>query len=236
MTALAAAVRDPRWMGQPPPTAGHRVPHGGEPRPQGAAEPAANNDGICRATARPLRPSPAAAGHWSITICPIDDVGQGPPVQIGAQIVAEQVDPSMLTHVTAARDMRGDEDALIVPEATIGFMFKLTLIHVEGHSPQLSRREGSDQRLFVDDFTPRHVHQDGAGLHGGKGLPTDQLGRLWCPLTTDHHAVALLEESIETLGGFQAAESGWQYGIGRYPAPRAGHPHAGIGAQPPHLL
>jgi len=37
MTALAAAVRDPRWMGQPPPTAGHRVPHGGEPRPQGAA-------------------------------------------------------------------------------------------------------------------------------------------------------------------------------------------------------
>ena len=36
----------------------------------------------------------------------------------------------MLTHVTAARDMRGDEDALIVPEATIGFMFKLTHIDV----------------------------------------------------------------------------------------------------------
>ena len=39
----------------------------------------------------------------------------------------------MLTHVTAARDMRGDEDALVVPEATIGFMFELTHIDVEGH-------------------------------------------------------------------------------------------------------
>src|SRR5439155_14374842 len=36
-----AAARDPRWMGQPPPTGGHRVPRGGEPRPWGAAEGAA---------------------------------------------------------------------------------------------------------------------------------------------------------------------------------------------------
>src|SRR5438128_5124236 len=133
---------------------------------------------------------------WSITIRPIDDIGQGTPVQIGAQVVAEEVDPPMLTHVTAARDMRGDEDALIVPEATIGFMFELTHIDVQGRPPQLSRCEDGDQRLFVDDFTPRDVHQDGAGLHGRKGLPTDQLGRLRCPLTTDHHAVALLEESM----------------------------------------
>src|SRR2546426_10413507 len=143
-----------------------------------------------------VRPSPAATGHWSITICPIDNVGQGPPVQIGAQIVAEEVDPPMLTYVTAARNMRGDEDALIVPQAMIGFMFKLTHVDVQGHPPELSRRESSDQRLFVDDLTPRDVHQDSAWLHGGKGLPTDQLGRLRCPLTTDHHAVALLEESI----------------------------------------
>jgi hypothetical protein len=77
-----------------------------------------------------VRLLPAAAGHSSITICPIDDVGQGPPVQIGALVVAEEVDPPMLTHVTAGRDMGGDEDALIVPEATIGFMVKLTHIDV----------------------------------------------------------------------------------------------------------
>src|SRR2546426_400800 len=176
MTALAAEVRDPRWMGQPPPTAGHRVPHGGEPRPQGAAEPAANNDGIGGATDRPLRPSPAAAGHWSITICPIDDVGQGPPVQIGAQIVAEQVDPPMLTHVTAARDMRGDEDALIVPEATIGFMFKLTLIDVEGRPPQLSRREGSDQ--------PPHLLADATGAHDAHRLTLQQQGTVGAMVET----------------------------------------------------
>src|SRR5262245_12219409 len=142
----------------------------------------------------------------------------------------------MLTHITTARDMRGDEDTLIIPETTIGFMFKLTDIYVEGCSPQLSRREGSDQRLLVDDFASRDVHQDSARLHGGKSLPTDQLGRLRCPLTTDHHGVALPEESIEMLGAFQAAESGWKYGIGHYPAPGASHPHAGTGAQPRHLL
>src|SRR5712692_10452130 len=136
------------------------------------------------------------AGRSSITIRPIDDVGQGPPVQIGAQIVAEEVDPPMLTHITAARDMPSDEDVLIDPEATIGFMFEVIDIELYGRPSKLSRREGSDQRLFVDDFIPRDVHQDSAWLHGGKGLPTDQLGRLRCPLTTDHHAVALLEESI----------------------------------------
>src|SRR6266705_3656727 len=167
---------------------------------------AANNDVICGATDRPLRPSPAAAGHWSITICPIDDVGQGPPVQIGAQIVAEEVDPPMLTHVTAARDMRGDEDALIVPEAAIGFVLKLTLIDVEGHPTQRARRKGGDQRLFVDDFAPRDVHEDRAWLHGGKSRRTDQPGRLRCPLTADHHAIALREERMQTLGTFQAAE------------------------------
>ena len=53
----------------------------------------------------------------------------------------------MLANVAAARDMGGDEDALIVPEATIGLMFELALIDVQGRPPQLSRREGSDQRL-----------------------------------------------------------------------------------------
>src|SRR5207244_13258070 len=127
-------------------------------------------------------------------------------------------------------------EPLVAPQSMIVFIVKPTHVDVQGHPPELSRRESSDQRLFVDDLTPRDVHQDSAWLHGGKGLPTDQLGRLRCPLTTDHHAVALLEESIETLGAFQAAESGWQYGIGCHPAPRAGHPHASTGAQPPDLL
>src|SRR5262245_29505197 len=141
----------------------------------------------------------------------------------------------MLAHVTAARDMRGDEDALVVPEATIGFPLELALVDVQGHPPQPSRRERRDQRFFVDDFTARDVDQDRAGLHGRKGLATDQLGRLRCPLTTDHHGVTLLEKSTEPLGALQAAESGWQDATGGEPAPRADHPHAGTGAQLSHL-
>ena len=57
--SLAAAARDPRWMGQPPPTGGHRVPRGGEPRPQGAAQGAA----------RPVdrRPAPTSRGEGPAT-------------------------------------------------------------------------------------------------------------------------------------------------------------------------
>src|SRR5215216_2048404 len=142
----------------------------------------------------------------------------------------------MLTLVTAARDMRSDEDARIVPEATIGCMLELAHIDVEGHPPQPSRHESREQRLFVNDFTSRDVDQDHAWLHGGKGLPTDQLGRLRCPLTTDHHGIALLEERMQMLRAVQAAKAVWQDGIRHHPAPRADHPHAGTGAQPPHLL
>src|SRR2546427_11383302 len=112
-------------------------------------------------------------------------------------------------------------------------MFKPTHVDVQGPPPELSRRESSDQRLFVDDLTPRDVHQDSAWLHGGKGPPTNQLGRLRCPLTTDHHAFALLEETIETLGAIKAAESSFPYGIGCHPAARTDYPETGIGTQPP---
>src|SRR5688572_18525301 len=153
----------------------------------------------------------SALHHWSIPLRPVDDVGQGPPVQISAQIVAEEADPPMLRQVSAAGDVRSDENALVVPEATIGFVFELAHIDVEGHPSQRSRRKGGDQRFFVDDFTPRDVDQDGAWLHRGKGLPTDQLGRLRGPLTTDHHGIAFPEERAEMRGTLQAAESGWQY-------------------------
>src|SRR2546428_12740435 len=60
--SLEGTARDLRWMGQPPPTAGHRVPRGGEPRPQGAAEGAA----------RPAdqRSAPASRGEAPATRSP----------------------------------------------------------------------------------------------------------------------------------------------------------------------
>src|SRR5262245_45375447 len=94
----------------------------------------------------------AAKERSSIARGPVDDVGQRPAVEIGAQVLAEEVDAPMLTHVTAVRDVRGDEDALVVPEATIRFMLELAHVHVEGRSPQSSRGEGGDQRLLVDDL------------------------------------------------------------------------------------
>ena len=111
----------------------------------------------------------------------------------------------MLTPVTAARDMRGDEDARVVPEARVWGMLELAHIDIEGHPPQRSRRESRDQCLLVNDLTPRDVDQDHARLHDGKGLPTDQSGRLRCPLTTDRHGVALLEERLQMFRAFQAA-------------------------------
>src|SRR4029450_10572301 len=65
---FADAARDPRWMGQPPPTARHRVPGGGEPRPEGAGEgapPAADRRPAPtpRSEGSPTRPTGLAAGR-----------------------------------------------------------------------------------------------------------------------------------------------------------------------------
>src|SRR5262245_53877601 len=58
---LAAAGRASRWMGEPPPTTGHRLLGGGEPCSQGAAE------GATRPVDRRSAPTPGGQGPatWS---------------------------------------------------------------------------------------------------------------------------------------------------------------------------
>src|SRR5262245_35206935 len=80
---------------------------------------------------RGVSPGNRPSGPCSVTICPVDDVGQGPPIQIGPQVVAEQVDPAMLSDIAAAGDVRGDEDALVFPEAGIGLVLELAHVDVE---------------------------------------------------------------------------------------------------------
>src|SRR5262245_24475890 len=86
----------------------------------------------------------------------------------------------------------------------IGLALELFHVHVERDPAQRSCCEGRDQRLLVDDFARRDVHQKGAGLHGGEGLAADQPGRLRRPLAADRHGVAVREQSVETLLAFQA--------------------------------
>ena len=78
-------------------------------------------------------------------------------------------------------------------------MFKLPLIDVEGHPPQRSRWEGSNQCLLVDDFIRATFTRIAPGFMAARASRPIRLVVLRCPLTTDHHGTALLEERIETL-------------------------------------
>jgi hypothetical protein len=55
------------------------------------------------------KPIPGRATGWRlIAPFPIDDIPERPAVEIGAQIVAEEIDGAMTVLITGSRDMRRD--------------------------------------------------------------------------------------------------------------------------------
>src|ERR1700730_1636012 len=99
----------------------------------------------------------------------------------------------MLAKVVGGGHMRRDDNAFIVPETAVGLAFELADIYVQGDAPEFAVAERGDHRLLIDDFTARDVGEDSVRLHCRKGFATDQIGRLWRPLTTDRHKVALCQ-------------------------------------------
>lgn len=61
-------------------------------------------------------PAPGGAGELLIAPFPIDDIPERPALEIGAQIVAEEIDGAMTVLITGRRDMRRDQYPGIGPE------------------------------------------------------------------------------------------------------------------------
>src|SRR5262249_23594886 len=75
----------------------------------------------------------------------------------------------------------------------------------------------------VDDTAPRR--------HRSKAVLVEETGRLRCPLTADHHEIALRQEPIEIPGAAKLAESRWQEPVWVRVAAGADDPHAEGGAE-----
>ena len=68
--------------------------------------------------ASPTRVGPGGAGKLLIAPFPIDDIPKRPAIEIGAQIVAEEIDGAMTVLITCRRDVRRDQYPGIRPEAS----------------------------------------------------------------------------------------------------------------------
>ena len=74
--------------------------------------------------------SPKQSGI-SIAALPIHHILERPAGQISREIFAEQADALVLRNIAHGRDMRRDEDALVVPQATVRRPLEFTLIDVQ---------------------------------------------------------------------------------------------------------
>src|SRR5262249_40112677 len=172
----------------------------------------------------------------SIALFPVDHVGQGATVEISAQVVAEEIDATMVRNIGTVGNVGRDQDAFVIPEPPVRLTLELALIDIQGDASQCSRGEGGNQGLFVDDLPPRDVGENGAGLHGGEGLAPDHAGRLRRPLAADGDTVALAQECMQAVGAIQAGEPCRQRSTRHHPAPGPDDPHAYPGAEAPDLL
>src|SRR5215467_11758912 len=72
---------------------------------------------------------------------PIDHIAQRPAVEIGAQVVAEEVDRAVPVFVAGARDMRRDQYPGVGPQPRRRRMLEFTDIDIECGTAQMTAVE-----------------------------------------------------------------------------------------------
>src|SRR5262245_38001470 len=157
---------------------------------------------------------------------PIDDIPERGALEIGAQVVAEEIDRAMTVLITGGRDMRRDQHPGIGPEPWRWRVLELADIDIERCAAQMIALERVGEGLLVDDLTPGDVDEHAPRLHRCKAVLVEETGRLRCPLAADHHEIALRQEPIEIPGAAKLAESRWQGLVWVRVAAGADDPHA----------
>src|SRR5689334_22019952 len=143
----------------------------------------------------------------SIAALPIDDIPQRRAIEIGAQVVAEEIDGAMTIPIAGSRNMRRDQHPRIGPEPRRRRVLEFADIDVERRASQMVALQRVGQRLLVDNLTPGHIDEYAARLHLRKAVLVEKTRRLRCPLAADHHEVALPQEPVEILRPAELAKS-----------------------------
>ena len=129
-------------------------------------------------------------------------------IYISSQVITEQLDATVLGPISFVRNMRGDEDAFIIPETEIWFVLKLSNIDIQSNPPELPNCERFNQCFFVDDFPACNVDQHGSWFHGCEGFSVNQFCGLRRPLTANSYELTLTKKFIEMAGILETAELG----------------------------
>src|SRR5215471_7560866 len=103
--------------------------------------------------------------------------------------------------------MRRDQYPGIGPQLRRRRVLEFTNINIERRAAQMIALEGVGEGLLVDDLAPGDVDEHAPQLHRGKAVLVEQTGRLRRPLATDHHEIAVRQESIEIPSAAKLAKS-----------------------------
>src|SRR6266436_2389170 len=162
---------------------------------------------------------------------PIDNVAKRPAIEIGTQIVAEDVDTAMTVLIASGRNVRRDQHPGIGPETRHRRVLEFADINVERGAAQMITLKRVRESLLVDDLAPGDVDEHASRLHRGKAILIEQAGCLRRPLAADHHEIAPRQEPIEILRPAELVESGWQWRARVRVAAGAEDPHTERGAK-----
>src|SRR6266705_1558471 len=93
----------------------------------------------------------------SLSSSPPHDVLEPLAIEVAAAVVTEKLHAPVEVHVRLARDVRRDEHARVVPQATVGVAFEFPAIDVERGPTDLAIGQPLLQRGLVDGLAPGHV-------------------------------------------------------------------------------
>jgi hypothetical protein len=155
----------------------------------------------------PSARTPAAGPRVAlIAPFPIDDISERSAIEVGVQIVAEDIYGAMPILVCGARDMRRDQHPGIGPKLRHGRVLEFTDIDIEHSASYVIAAKRIDEGFLVDDLAPDDVDEHAPRLHRGKAVDVKETGRLRRPLAADHNKIAVRQEPIQFPGATEFAE------------------------------
>src|SRR5580700_2737257 len=146
------------------------------------------------------RGSNATPDSQLVAALPIDDVTEGPAFAIGAQILAEEIHPTMPVIVAGTRDVRRDQHLGVRPQPRRRQVLELPDIDIERRAAQTIALQRVDECVLIDDLAARDIDQHAPRLHRGKTVLVEEPGGLRRPLAADHNEIALRQKPVEIRG------------------------------------
>src|SRR6266545_1542989 len=104
--------------------------------------------------------------------------------------------------------MRCNDNPAIIPQTRIGRALEFSIVNVECDAAQPSVGQSLQQGFFVDNLTARDVDQNRSWFHRRKSGAADKMVCLRRPRATNGDELALAQQVMQKIRGFESCEAG----------------------------